>query len=124
MISMAAILGSVILAATSSAPLFEEMPVSKTGISWTHENARSEKRYLPETLGPGCAFLDYDNDGWIDIYLVNYGPCDFFKPSKPIASALYRNNHDGSFADVTSRAGVGGNLFGMGVAAGDYDNDR
>ena len=118
-----AILASVILAADSTAPLFEEIPASKTGIAWIHENARSEKRYLPETLGPGCAFLDYDNDGWMDIYLVNYGPCDFFKPSKPVASALYRNNHDGSFVDVSTKARLGGNIFGMGVAAGDYDND-
>jgi hypothetical protein len=59
----------------------------------------------------------------MDVYLVNYGPCDFFKPPKPIASALCRNNHDGTFADVTSKAGVEGNVFGMGAAAADYDND-
>ncbi len=103
--------------------LFEEIEPSKSGITWVHDNARSEKRYLPETLGPGCAFLDYDKDGWMDVYLVNYGPCDFFKPEKPLQSALYRNNRDGSFTDVTAKAGVGGNFFGMGVAAGDYDND-
>lgn len=102
---------------------FEEIAPSKSGITWVHDNARSEKRYLPETLGPGCAFLDYDKDGWMDVYLVNYGPCDFFKPAKPLQSALYRNNRDGSFTDVTAKAGVGGNSFGMGVAAGDYDND-
>jgi len=118
-----AILASVILAVNSAAPLFEEIPSSKSGITWTHDNARSDKRYLPETLGPGCGFLDYDNDGWMDVYLVNYGPCDFFKPAKPIASALYRNNHDGTFADVTSKAGVEGNVFGMGAAVADYDND-
>lgn len=111
------------LDASSAAPLFEEIPPPRSGITWVHDNARSEKRYLPETLGPGCAFLDYDNDGWMDIYLVNYGPCDFLKPAKPLASALYRNNKDGSFSDVTSKAGVEGNVFGMGAAAGDYDND-
>src|SRR6476620_7251721 len=65
-------------------PLFEEIPPSKSGIEWVHDNAMSPNRYLPETLGPGCAFLDYDNDGWMDIYLVNSGPCDFWTPAKPI----------------------------------------
>jgi hypothetical protein len=102
---------------------FEEIPASASGITWVHDNAMSEQRYLPETLGPGAAFLDYDNDGWMDIYFVNYGPCDFFKPTKPIRNALYHNNHDGTFTDVTEKAGVLGGSFGMGVAVGDYDND-
>src|ERR1044071_2697999 len=104
-------------------PAFEEIPPSASGITWVHDNAMSEQRYLPETLGPGGAFLDYDNDGWMDIYFVNYGPCDFFKPAKPIRNALYHNNHDGTFTDVTEKAGVAGGTFGMGVAVGDYDND-
>src|SRR5881227_3829707 len=106
-----------------SEPLFAEVPASASGIEWVHDNAISENRYLPETLGPGCAFLDYDNDGWMDIYLVNYGPSDFYKPPESLRSALYRNNRDGTFADVTLKAGVAGNVFGMGVAVGDYDND-
>ena len=72
----------------------------------------SEAHYLPETLGPGCAFLDYDNDGWMDIFLVNSGPCDFWKPSKPVRNALYKNNRDGTFTDVTENAGVGGGISG------------
>ena len=103
--------------------LFEEIPTSSSGITWVHENAMSPQRFLPETLGPGCAFLDYDNDGWMDIYLVNSGPCDFFKPAKPLRNALYKNNRDGTFTDVTEKADVGGGTFGMGVAIGDYDND-
>jgi len=83
----------------------------------------SPERYLPETLGPGCAFLDYDNDGWLDLYLVNSGPSEFFQPKQPLRNALYRNNRDGTFTDVTERAGVPGGTFGMGVAVGDYDND-
>jgi hypothetical protein len=83
----------------------------------------SPDRYLPETLGPGCAFLDYDNDGWMDIYFVNSGPSDFFKPAKPLRNALYKNNRDGTFTDVTEKAGVSGGTFGMGVAVGDYNND-
>ena len=105
------------------APLFEELPSAASGITWVHDNAISEERYLPETLGPGCAFFDYDNDGWMDVYLVNSGPSDFFQPKKPLRNALYRNNHDGTFTDVTEKAGVAGGTFGMGVAAGDYDND-
>jgi hypothetical protein len=106
-----------------AAPVFEEVPPSVSGITWVHENAMSPERYLPETLGPGCAFLDFDNDGWMDIYLVNSGPSDFYKPAQPIRNALYKNNRDGTFTDVTEKAGVSGGTFGMGVAVGDYDND-
>lgn len=104
-------------------PLFEEIPASASGITWVHDNAMSDDRFLPETLGPGCAFLDYDNDGWMDIYLVNSGPSDFYKPRTPLSNALYRNNRDGTFTDVTEKAGVPGGTFGMGIAVGDYDND-
>src|SRR5208337_445039 len=79
--------------------------------------------YLPESTGAGCAFLDYDNDGWMDIYLVNSGPCDFWTPAKPLRNVLYKNNRDGTFSDVTKRAGVGGGGYGMGVAVGDYNAD-
>ncbi|MEP6538260.1 MAG: CRTAC1 family protein [Bryobacteraceae bacterium] len=106
-----------------STALFEEVPPSVSGITWVHENAMSPKRFLPETLGPGCAFLDFDNDGWMDIYLVNSGPSDFYQPAKPLRNALYKNNRDGTFTDVTEKAGVGGGTFGMGVAVADYDND-
>jgi len=104
-------------------PLFEEVPPSKSGITWMHTNAMSPERYLPETMGPGVAFLDYDSDGWMDIYLVNSGPCDFYTPPRPLKNALYHNNRDGTFTDVTDKAGVAGGTFGMGVAVGDYDND-
>ena len=104
-------------------PLFLEIPSATSGLNWVHNNAMSDERYLPETLGPGCAFLDYDNDGWLDIYMVNSGPCDFWKPPKAIRNALYKNNRDGTFSDVTEKAGVAGGTFGMGVAVGDYDND-
>ncbi|HXM95114.1 MAG TPA: CRTAC1 family protein [Candidatus Dormibacteraeota bacterium] len=104
-------------------PLFREIPSSASGIGWVHENAMSPQRYLPETLGPGCAFLDYDNDSWMDIYLVNSGRSEFYQPKQPIRNALYRNNRDGTFTDVTEKAGVQGGIFGMGVAVGDYNND-
>src|SRR5438132_2813753 len=105
------------------APLFTAIPASVSGISWNHVNGRSPEYYLPETTGAGCAFLDYDNDGWLDIYLVNSGRCDFFHPNPPLRNALYRNNRDGTFTDVTEKAGVAGGGYGMGVAAADYDGD-
>jgi hypothetical protein len=108
---------------TSSPVTFEEVPPKVSGITWVHDNAASPEHYLPETIGGGCAFLDYDNDGWMDIYLVNSGSADFFTPTKPLKNALYHNNHDGTFTEVTDKAGVGGGTFGMGVAVGDYDKD-
>lgn len=102
---------------------FEEIPPAISGITWVHTAGKSTARYLPETTGPGCAFLDYDNDGWMDIYLVNSGQCDFFNPSPPLRNALYRNNRDGTFTDVTEKARVAGGGYGQGVAVGDYDGD-
>lgn len=103
--------------------VFEEVPANVSGITWVHNNAHSPERYLPETVGAGCAFFDYDNDGWMDIYLVNSGASDFYTPPVPLKNALYRNNRNGTFTDVTEKAGVPGGNFGMGVAAGDYDDD-
>src|SRR3989440_2548026 len=107
----------------ASAPLktsvtFEEVPPKASGITWVHNNAHSQERYLPETVGAGCAFLDYDNDGWVDIYLVNSGPSDFFKPQTPLKNALYRNNRDGTFTDVTEKAGVAGGTLRLGAGGG------
>jgi enediyne biosynthesis protein E4 len=104
-------------------PAFSEIPPSASGISWAHVNGRSAEMYLPETTGAGCGFLDYDNDGWMDIYLVNSGACDFYTPPRPLRNALYRNNRDGTFTDVTEKAGVVGGGYGQGVAVGDYDGD-
>ena len=106
--------------------VFEEVPPGVSKITWVHDNGRSEARHLPETCGGGGLFFDFDNDGWLDIYLVNSGPSDFYTPKTPIRNALYRNNHDGSFTDVTEKAGVAcGQMghFGMGAAAADYDGD-
>src|SRR6476620_7983339 len=102
---------------------FEEVPPAKSGITWVHSAGKSPEKYLPESSGPGCAFFDYDNDGWMDIYLVNSGKCDFFTPSSPLRNALYKNNRDGTFTDVTEKSGVPGGGYGQGVAAGDYDGD-
>lgn len=111
---------------SSPAVTFREVPPSVSKITWTHDNGRSEARHLPETCGGGGLFFDFDNDGWLDIYLVNSGPSDFFTPKTPLRNALYRNNGDGTFTDVTEKAGVAcGRMghFGMGAAAGDFDGD-
>jgi hypothetical protein len=110
-------------ASTGAEFAFTEMPPSASGITWVHNAGKSVNKYLPESVGPGCAFLDYDHDGWMDIFLVNSGKCDFFTPAKPLRNALYHNNRDGTFTDVTERAGVAGGGYGMGVAVGDYDGD-
>ena len=110
--------------ASAAGPLFEEIPASASGLTWVHENAMSADRHLPETMGPGVAFVDYDNDGWVDIFMVNSGQADFYQPKTPLKNALYKNNRDGTFSDVTDKAGVaGGREFGMGCAIADYDND-
>src|SRR5262249_42320382 len=80
------------------------------------------KQYILETTGGGVAILDYDNDGWSDIFLVNGASLSSSNDAAPV-SHLYRNNGDGTFADVTAKAGVAGSGWGQGVCAGDYDND-
>ncbi|HXU18509.1 MAG TPA: CRTAC1 family protein [Terriglobales bacterium] len=107
----------------TAASTFEIVPPEVSGITWKHSSGKSPEHYLPETTGAGCAFFDYDNDGWMDVYLVNSGKCDFFDPNPPLRNALYHNNRDGTFTDVTLRAGVPGGGYGQGVAVGDYDGD-
>src|SRR6516225_5235715 len=102
---------------------FEEVPPSISGITWKHTAGHSQQKYLPETTGAGCAFFDYDNDGWMDIYLVNSGKCDFYDPSPPLRNALYRNNRDGTFTDVTDKAGVAAPGWASSAVWFDYDND-
>ena len=102
---------------------FVELHASTTGIRWVHDAGRSPQRYLPESSGAGCALLDFDGDGWTDLYFVNSGPSSFYHPAHPPRNALYRNNRDGTFTDVTLKAGVAGGGFGQGVAVGDYNND-
>jgi hypothetical protein len=110
-------------ATAADAPIFSIVPAERSGIVWVHNNGRSEDHYLPESMCSGCAFLDYDNDGWMDIYWVNTGPCDFFHPAQPSRNALYKNNRDGSFTDVTRQAGLEGGIWGEGVAVGDFNAD-
>ncbi|MBI2505054.1 MAG: VCBS repeat-containing protein, partial [Candidatus Latescibacteria bacterium] len=95
---------------------------AQAGIKFRHVNGATGKRHFIETMGPGCAFLDYDNDGKLDIYLVNGHELE--ARDRPKASdALYRNKGDGTFADMTQEAGIKDTGYGMGITAGDYDND-
>jgi enediyne biosynthesis protein E4 len=94
------------------------------GITFRHDNAASPEKFLIETMGSGCGWIDYDQDGLLDLYLVNGAATHVYAPKQAVRSALYHNNGDGTFTDVTSKAGVGAEgLFGMGCAVGDYDND-
>ncbi|HEU4936181.1 MAG TPA: CRTAC1 family protein [Vicinamibacterales bacterium] len=92
------------------------------GIQFQHNNGAYGGKLLPETLGAGCAFLDYDGDGWQDILLVNGTDWPGHK-RKPSTLKLYRNNRNGTFVDVTKTAGLDIEMYGMGVAVGDFDND-
>jgi enediyne biosynthesis protein E4 len=123
LLMICAVIGPVSSPADGPRVRFEEAPLAEMGVVWTHDNARSADRFLPETVGAGCVFFDFDNDGWLDLYLVNSGPSDFYTPAKPPRNALYRNNGKGGFTDVTEKAGVPGGSFGMGGSAGDYDGD-
>ncbi|MHB8652256.1 MAG: CRTAC1 family protein [Terriglobia bacterium] len=95
---------------------------SQAGISFQHNTGAFGKKYLPETLGSGCAFFDYDNDGWLDIILIN--GMDWPEHHRRRTTLqLYRNNRNGTFTDVTHAAGLDIEMYGIGVAVGDYDND-
>jgi hypothetical protein len=99
---------------------------AQSGIRFLHNNGAFGGKLLPETLGSGCAFLDYDRDGWQDILLVNGADWPGHKREhkpEPSTLKLYRNNHNGTFSDVTHSAGLDVEMYGMGVAVGDYDND-
>jgi hypothetical protein len=113
----------LLLAATGHAQIHFRDVTAQAGIHFTHNNGAFGKKWLPETMGPGCAFIDYDNDGYPDVILIN--GTDF--PGHPHAGAttlkLYHNNGNGTFTDVTRKAGLEVPMFGLGVAVGDYDND-
>lgn len=95
----------------------------QAGLLFNHVHGGSGRKYMIETMGSGGGFLDYNNDGWLDIYLVQSGPLPGFPDQTPLPNKLYRNNGDGTFTDVTEQAGVGDTGYGMGCAFGDIDND-
>ena len=93
-------------------------------ITFQQDSTQTEEKYYLETMGTGVAWIDYDQDGLMDLYFVQSAATDLYKPPHPIRSALYHNNGDGTFTDVTEKAGVGGEgHYGQGVAVGDFDND-
>ena len=111
------------LLASPAAPGFRFVDVtSSAGIQFRHNSGAYGGKLLPETLGPGCAFLDYDSDGWQDILLVNGTDWPGHKRDRSTLK-LYRNNRNGTFSDVTRAAGLDLEMYGMGVAVGDYNND-
>lgn len=105
-----------------SGPIQFSDVTAQAGIRFKHNSGAYGKHYLPETVGAGCAFLDYDNDGWQDILLVNSTNWPDHKGAKSFP-ALYHNNKNGSFTDVTKEAGLAVEMYGLGCAAADYDND-
>ena len=109
--------------ASTGFPGFRFTDVTRqAGIQFQHNSGAFGGKFLPETLGSGCAFLDYDRDGWQDILLINGADWPGHKKNRTTLS-LYHNNGNGTFTDVTSRAGLDVELYGMGVAVGDYNND-
>jgi enediyne biosynthesis protein E4 len=118
--------------AAASAPLFAaSLPdpgfrlvdiTTQAGIAFHHNNGAYGAKHLPETMGPGCAFFDYDGDGWLDILIVNGTDWPGHASGRSTLS-LYRNNRNGTFTDVTERAGLGVQMYGMGVTIADYNND-
>jgi hypothetical protein len=111
------------LAAAPPALGFQLVDVTrKAGIDFRHNSGAFGAKNLPETMGPGCAFLDYDGDGWLDILLVNGMDWPEHK-RQHTTPRLYRNNRNGSFTDVTRQAGLAVEMYGLGVAIGDFNND-
>jgi hypothetical protein len=93
-------------------------------ITFQQDSTQTEEKYYLETMGTGVGWIDYDQDGLMDLFFVQSAATDIYKPPHPLRSALYRNNGDGTFTDVTDKAGVGGEgHYGQGVAVGDFDND-
>ena len=119
-----------VVAAQSSKAREPGIPVHYTDvresakITFQQDSTQTEEKYYLETMGTGVAWIDYDQDGLMDLYFVQSAATDLYKPPHPIRSALYHNNGDGTFTDVTEKARVGGEgHYGQGVAVGDFDND-
>jgi hypothetical protein len=114
------------------APKAQEPPITvrftdvrqAAGITFLQDATQTEEKYYLETMGTGVGWIDYDQDGLMDLFFVQSAATDIYKPPRPLRSALYHNNGDGTFADVTEKAGVGGTgHYGQGVTVGDFDND-
>src|SRR5579871_3201937 len=114
----------VLVAAPADGPIAFEEIAQRSGLTFTSDSSPTANKNQPETMVAGVALLDYDNDGYLDIYVVNGAAIPSLKKDSRIYwNRLFHNNHDGTFTDVTEKAGVAGTGYGMGVAVGDYDND-
>ncbi len=120
-LTLSLLVSDEIVRSQNSGPRFTDI-TEKAGITFKHIST-PEKRYIVESMSGGVALLDYDNDGYLDIYFVNSLTVDLAKSNGKTKSTLYRNNGNGTFSDVTDKAGVGNIGWGMGAAVGDYNND-
>jgi len=109
----------------ANAPVYFTDVTARSGVQkFAHRSGAADKRYILESPSGGVALFDYDNDGWLDIYFVNGSTFEALKgKERPPRAALFRNNKDGTFTDVTDKAGVANERWGFGVAVGDYDHD-
>jgi hypothetical protein len=105
----------------ASVPISFADVTAQAGIKFVHNSGRAGKKFLPETVGPGVAWLDADGDGWQDLLFINSK--DWTPRGRKSLPALYRNNHDGTFTNITAGSGLDVEMYGFGVAVGDYDND-
>jgi hypothetical protein len=112
--------GSLTLAVAAAQVKFADVTAA-AGIRFTHNSGRAGKKFLPETLGSGGAFFDFDGDGWQDIILINSK--DWTPRGRRSLSALYKNNRNGTFTNITAGSGLDVEMYGLGVASADYDND-
>src|SRR5437660_4441352 len=96
----------------------------QAGITFKQDSTQTDEKYYLETMGTGVGWIDYDQDGLMDLFFVQSAATDIYKPAQPLRSALYHNNGDGTFTDVTEKAGLAGEgHYGQGVTVGDFDND-
>jgi enediyne biosynthesis protein E4 len=109
---------------TAGPTIFSDISKQSGLATWSHVMGTPDKKYILDADGSGVALIDYDNDGWLDIYLVNGSTFDALDGKQtPPHAALFHNNHDGTFTDVAAKAGVTNDRWGFGVAVGDFDND-
>ena len=108
----------------SSIPVQYKDVRQRAGITFKQDSTQTDEKYYLETMGTGVAWIDYDQDGLMDLFFVQSAATDIYKPAQPLRSALYHNNGDGTFTDVTEKAGLAGEgHYGQGVTVGDFDND-
>jgi enediyne biosynthesis protein E4 len=122
LVAAAVVAGQVPPSTSVAVPTFRDVARS-AGLDFIHVNGASDQRLLPEILGPGGLFLDFDNDGWLDVFLVDGGSLADAAVARQARHRLYRNRGNGTFEDVTTASGIRRRDYGMGACAGDYDND-